>query len=292
MVGEEVPQNRQQGLVRPDHLPDRLDPDRRRMGDAGTVGLVDQPFPRIEVEQGPDGRARGVGEAQAGPFDLVDRQGQTLDPAFAGQIAHIGDGDGVLGRAFLGPGEMHRLGQGGGDLAPAGDQGVVDVVELVLAGEDGLQPVPLDHRGLQQGGGGVAVELEHLRRRDAVIAQVEAAVVQRRRFLVPGLADQGNGEVGDAEAVEQVVVEDVLTGGQAERIQLLGRLFDLTNLAAVEAVAGGLVPVGLVGGGVPDEAQGLDPFAPVRPGRERQPLHQPPEEPRAEAPKPRRSGAV
>ncbi len=75
------------------------------------------------------------------------------------------------------------------DVDPLGDQLLVQAVELVERGKDLLFPVPLDNRGLEQTGRRVAVEFEQLGRAFTVIAEVEAAIVQGRRLVVPGLAD-------------------------------------------------------------------------------------------------------
>jgi hypothetical protein len=69
-----------------------------------------------------------------------------------------------------------RAGRQRMQILPAGDQLFVERVELVAAGLDLLQPIPLHHRGLDQRGRSVGVVFEHFGRRDPVIGEVETPV--------------------------------------------------------------------------------------------------------------------
>ena len=74
VIGEELPEDGEQPLVRPEHLPDGLDPRHDSVvGDRVAAELlVDHPFPRVELE---DGLHRSLAEideaARVVPADLV-----------------------------------------------------------------------------------------------------------------------------------------------------------------------------------------------------------------------------
>ncbi len=68
--------------------------------------------------------------------------------------------------------------------------------------------------------------------------------------------------------MEEVVVDDVLDGLEAEIVEGVGGGFELVDLLAVEEVADGFVPVGFVVDAVEVEALGFDGGLPVGAGLE------------------------
>jgi hypothetical protein len=125
----------------------------------------------------------------------------------------------------------------------------------------------LDDGGFEEAGGGVGVVFEELGRIDAVVGEVEAAV-EGELVAVPGLSDPWNKLRGDLEEVEEVVVDHVLDGLEAEVIEGVGGGFELVDLGGGEEVADGFVPVGLVVDAVEVEALGFDGGLPVGTGLE------------------------
>ena len=284
MPGEELPQDRQKPLVRPQHLVDRLDPQRR--GDAGahpleTVArelLLDHPLPRVELEDPLDVALALVDEPeQRMPADVLDRERLRLVPGLAGRVLEV-DGVHHVLAAALGRRVSEVDQAAGGDLAAPGvQQAVVDLVPLVRLGEAVLEPVPLDDRGLDQRGRGVGVELEQLGGRPAVVAQIETAD-HARGLSVPGLDDALEGMLGNPHLAPQAALDYPVAGVDAHREQLSAHPLELGNLLRREGVVRRVVPVGAdlaVGmeGLAVDETLGGDDRAPVRAGLDPHPAH-------------------
>jgi hypothetical protein len=202
--GEELPQNRQDSLVRPQHLVDRLDPQGRSHAGAHPVEavagelLLDHPLPRIELEDPLDVALVRVDEAeQRVPADLLDGERIGLVPGLLRCVLEV-DGVHHVLPAALGCRVREVDAASRRKLPPPGvEQAVVDLVPLVLLREPILEPVPLHHRGLDERGRGVGVELEQLGRRAPVVAEVEAAD-HARRLGMPRLDDPLDRVLGDA----------------------------------------------------------------------------------------------
>src|SRR3954447_21365266 len=154
MVRVQAPEHREDALVGPQHLPDRLDPERLALLVAHSlqrgVGelLVDQPLPRVELEDAAHRAPLGVDEADLGvQAHLLDRHQLAVQTRLARGLDHVGDGHEVLaGVLRLGVQQVQAVtGQAGQQLLPALHEQFVDHVPLIAAGAvDVLHPVPLD----------------------------------------------------------------------------------------------------------------------------------------------------
>ena len=262
--------------------------------------FVHQPFPRIQLEQHGDRLVVQIDEAGAVavPAEVVDHDRAGLDPGGLGGIAQIRRRDRIFAGAVGDMGEQHARRQQRRDVNPFRDEHVVQAGELVELREAFLLPAPLHDGRLEQRRRRVAVELEQLGRALAVIAKVETAIVERRGFGIPRIADRLVEGARDAEAVEQrLVVDDRLAGEQQQAIELGGSRLELGDLRAGEGVIGAFEPVWIAGRGVPDQPVRLDLCAPVGPRGDVAPDHSPappwpPPKPLADAPKPPREIAV
>ncbi len=141
-----------------------------------------------------------------------------------------------------------------------------------------LHPLPLDDGGLDERGGGVGVVFEELGRLTtggAGPADIEAAV-DGGRLLVPSPLDERDGFGRDVELRVALVVDDMLRGGEAHRLQLVAGGFEDVDFNGGEPVGGGLVPVGLRGHRgwrMECQAVGFDDALPVGARSERDAVH-------------------
>ena len=258
--------------------------------------LIGQPFPRIELEQRLDCPAVEVDEARQVlvPAKVTDEDRYGSDPRRLGGVAHIARGHRILARIIGDMRDVKRVTEQRRQLAPFVDQSLMQAVELVKRGEDLLLPRPLNHCRLQQRGRRVAVELEQLGRPGAVIAEVEPAEVERRRLGVPGVADRLVKRRRDREPIHQpLIVDDRLSGGEEQPVQLGRRGLDRLDLGEGEAVAGALVPIALAGCTVPDQSLRLNLALPVGARRQRAANQDPdPPDACADDPKPPRLTAL
>src|SRR5450432_2021477 len=272
VVRVELPEDRKNSLARKNQLPGRLDPLR-----GGVVHqkrrevLVEHPFPRIELE---DGRHRLVPDVheQAPPVipaDLGDEQLVRRDGGLRRRVAQVRDRHDVF--HVVERRELERLAREVRlQLLPRRDQPLVDRVELVPSGEHLLEPLPLDDRGLVQRRRSVGVVLEQLRRRLPVVREIEPAV-DRGRIRLPGAHDELARERRDAEIVPSLLLDDVTRCRDAHLLEPVGSALERVDLAGVEDVVGGLVPVRLTGR-VERQAERLDLRLPVGTGLRLDPL--------------------
>ncbi len=169
MVRKHLPEQRQDALVGEHGFPRRLDPARRRVLQLGTEGVVEHPFPGIELEGERDVGLVEVDEAAGlvAPADLLDVEQPGRQPGLARGVFEISQRAGVFGIAGD-AGEMEMLPRG--NLLPRRDQPLVDGVVLVgTRGDDAafdrlFEPGPLEHRRLEQRGRRVRIVFEQLRR--------------------------------------------------------------------------------------------------------------------------------
>ena len=136
---------------------------------------------------------------------------------------------------------------------PGLNQPFVDAVELILVGEQILEPMPLDDRRLQQGGWGVGVILQQLGWTLAIVRQVEPPV-DGQLVAVPALPDVVDELGRDRESVEQISRPsraDLPAGTYRS-----GRnwLFRSSRSPRTRTGNRALVPIGYVVGTVEDEA--------------------------------------
>src|SRR3954447_9502821 len=148
----EPPEHGQDPLVGPQHLPDRLDPDRLALlvahplqRGAGEL-LVDHPLPGVELEDAAHRAALFVDEADLWvQTHLLDRHQLAVQARRARGLDHVGHGHEVLaGVLRLGVEEVEAVaGQARDQLLPALDEQLMDHVPLVAAlAVDVLDPVP------------------------------------------------------------------------------------------------------------------------------------------------------
>src|SRR5262249_40077107 len=116
------------------------------------------------------------------------------------------------------------------------------------------------------------VVLEQLRRMHAVVGKIEPAV-DGGWLVVPRARDRVRRAFGDAEIREPAIVDDPLTGLEAQPLDLVRRRLDLVHLAAAERVIRALVPVDRALGVVVDEALALDDLFPAGPRSDDAALH-------------------
>ena len=280
-VGEQLGEDDQDRLVAQDHLPGRLQPSGRRVGEVASERLPEHPFPRVKLEEDLDGALAEVGEgATSGvPADPLDGDGLRLQARLGRRVAQVRDRHHVLER-LLDRREGDVPAELATDAAPRLDQPLVDAVELVEIpapgfadrGRQVLEPEPLDDRGLEEGGRGVRVVLQELGRPLAVERQVEPAV-DRVLVALPALLDEAVEGRGDVELVEPLLLDDVADRLQAQRIEPRGRGLDGVDLASLEEVIGALVPVGHPVDRVEQEALRLDEPGPVDAGLGRDSKH-------------------
>ena len=225
-------------------------------------------LPGVELEGVAQGLVVDVAElAGVGvPADLGDRVGEGEPAGLHGGVHQVVDGHlhlaavvGVLLAEVVE--EVHPVAveaPRAAQVAPGGDEAVVDGVPLVHLRHHVLHPVPLDDPGLHEPGRGVAVDLEHLDRPVGAVGQVEAGVergvgrldgaaydVERAERQPEPLVGHRGGHVGD--------------GLQAHRPQLLGGGLEGLHLLHGHLVPRLLVPVGELGavghlGGREDQA--------------------------------------
>src|SRR5581483_2946189 len=122
--GVELPQHREQGLVREQRLPQRLDPQRLGQAADGVLAEVvgEDPLPRVELHQRRD---PGLGEVDEPvhrrlPPDVLDGQPDGVDAGLGGGLLQVRGGHVVLTAGVgSGPGEVDlRAGQLRPDLPP------------------------------------------------------------------------------------------------------------------------------------------------------------------------------
>ncbi len=274
MSGEEFPEDGEQGLVRPEHLPDRLDPDRPALdSQQGIRVLGQQPLPGIEGEYIADFPLIEVSELARPlvPPDVADRDLLSGDACLASRVLQIGQRNRVF--PVVCACEVERAGvQVRADLFPLGDQLFVDGVELVGRAAYVVQPVPLNHGGFNERGGGVGVVLQHLGRVDAVEGQVEPAV-DGRTFPLPCVLNGRNSGGRNAKFGVPLVVDDVLCCLQAHFLEFVGGLFENIDLRGAEGIKGRFVPVRAALGGMESKPLRLHDLLPVRPRVTAPPLH-------------------
>ena len=148
------------------------------------------------------------------------------------------------------------------EASEGSDQALVDRIELIGArGQRArrqllLQPLPLEHGGLEERGRRVGVELEKLGRSLSIVSQVEAAI-EVFVLALPASAQIVPGEFGDGETAQQrLAADDVLDRliAQADQVLCCGLEIRL-DLCQAESVVRRLVPIGLAVDGVVVEAQ-------------------------------------
>ena len=104
-----------------------------------------------------------------------------------------------------------------------------------------VEPVPLQHRRLDERGGRVRVVLEELRRAGTVEGEVEPAVDRGAALAVvrfPRSLDGRHGRLRDPERIVQLVRDDVLDRLERQSMDLVRRGFDARDLAVREAIGG------------------------------------------------------
>lgn len=280
VVREELPHDREDALVGEHHFPGRLDPE--HLGERGREVfrelLVHEPFPRVELEEVVD---RLVGTIDIDfvdviPSDLRHRELDRGEARLLRRVHEVGDGHGVFGLALVS--EVHRSGlQVPFQFPPLFDEPFMDRGELVRAREELFTPQPLYYRRLDETRRGVGVVLEHLRRVLAVVGQVEASI-DARVFVLPGVLDERDGLLGDAEFGVATILDHVADGDERHPRQIIRRPFDLERLGQAEPVVGALVPVRALRARVVREALTRDDLSPVGSRGDLDPLHvQPPE---------------
>ena len=267
MAGVELPEHRQDPLVRRHHLPGRLQPPGVGPRQHGCEGLPGHPLPRIELEAGAHLRAVPVDE---GPLPLVPADGPHLHEGgpqapLGGRVLEVGGGEDVLrDRQAREVERPHR--KPGRELLPARHQPLVERVPLVGGGVHVLQPVPLHHRRLDQAGRGVGVELEEARGPHAVPGQVHPAVdggVAVAVHALPGAGHQRRHLPRDGEPLPEAAgLDDVPDRGQHHLVELGGGPLEQVHVTRSERPEGRLVPVRALGG-VDGEPHLLHPALPV-----------------------------
>ena len=151
-------------------------------------------------------------------------------------------------------------------------QPLVNRVELVRTGVEVLQPEPLRHRGLHQGGWRIGVVFQQLRRRPPVEAQVKPSV-EAEIVTLPGAKNAGDGQLGDAQPVPPLMLDHRLGCLDAEVMQRVGGRFEHIHLFRTQLVGGGFIPVRPVFMRMVSQADLLDFLAPAGPGNGTMPLH-------------------
>ena len=235
--------------------------------------LAHHPLPRVELEEHGDRALVQVAEEAAVPADVgdVDRRARRCRPAWRCRAGSRG----CPGPRRCRPRRRSaRCGRPGSPAAICFQRSISrSWIELnwSCAGKTSLQPVPLHHARLEQRRGRVGVVLEHLRLARAVPGEVEAAE-ERLLVVVPGLLDERDEGLGDAEALVVAALDHAPGGVDAARLQLARGELELVDLGGGEPVAGALVPVDAVDR-VEVEAQLLDLAGPVDAGNEILALH-------------------
>lgn len=136
-------------------------------------------------------------------------------------------------------------------LRKARDQSFMQRVELIrlrrkfAAGDELLQPVPLNDGGFEQARRRVGVVFEELRTPPAVIGEIEATV-ERGVPPPPALGDQIARMGRDAQAIHRRFAgDDAVDEFEAQGVDLLRRRLDVSlDLPQGEDIADALVPVG------------------------------------------------
>ena len=105
-------------------------------------------------------------------------------------------------------------------------------------------PIPLSDRSLDEGGRGVGIVLEQLRRILAIVPEVEAAV-ERRGFFFPRALDERRGHLGNTELGIALIRDDMSGCRKIHLVQLVRRSLEHIDLARAEMVAGALIPIRL-----------------------------------------------
>ena len=183
---------------------------------------------------------------------------------FGRRVAQVRDRHQIFGLLVLGGGEIERRRAVVPQFFPLRDELFVNGVELIVFRVQILQPIPLHDSRLEERRRRVGVVLEKLRRRVAVVHEIEAAV-DRGRFSVPRPFDRVDGGNGNPEFDVPLLVDDVLSGLEADPLQLVCRRLDLVDLAAAEHVVRAFVPVQAALGVMVDEPLAPDGLFPVLP---------------------------
>src|SRR6185437_15694738 len=206
-----------------------------------------------------------VHEARAVPTDVRDRDRARLEPRLHRRVAEVIHVAAVLGGVGL-AGEIDASvgGKRAAHLLPAGDELLVDRVELVVLGKDILQPVPLHDARLEKRGRRVRVVFEHRGLARAVPREVEAPV-EARIVVAPRALDERVESLGDPEALVLAALDHAPRGLDAALLQLARGGLQAVDLRGAEAIARALVPVDRAVDGVEIEAERLDLRGPVHP---------------------------
>ena len=155
-------------------------------GSDGTERFAHHPLPGVELEHQFDRLVARVDKAAApAPADGVHRQKRRsrVRPAARSppDTRSVPRSSGTVGHA----GEMQTSAPLARSRLPALDQALVQRIVLVGVLRDDaachriLQPLPLEHRGLEHRGRRVGVVFQEFRRSLAVVAQIEASVEAR-----------------------------------------------------------------------------------------------------------------
>lgn len=115
-------------------------------------------------------------------------------------------------------------------------------IELVGLREPFLQPVPLGDGSLHQAGRSVAVVFKQLDMAP-VVGQVQPAV-QRGRLALPSLANVRRGSLGNVHAIQQIPVQNRISGRERQPLDFGRSCLKALNLFGREFPVRRLVPIG------------------------------------------------
>jgi hypothetical protein len=154
MIGIELPQDREYRLAAQEELPGRLDHGEPRARDVLPELVAHHPLPRVELEERANRRAVEIDEGIriAGPADVLDVDVPRIEPRLKRRVAQILEVAEIF-LALLDAREVNDrdgAGQRRADRAPAGDELLVERVELVGVRPDRLEPAPLRDRRLDE----------------------------------------------------------------------------------------------------------------------------------------------
>jgi hypothetical protein len=190
VTGKHLVQQGQHALVGKQHLPRGLDRDEARGFDMRAEIVLDEPGPRIELEERADRPVVGIEELLAVPADGIQIEAHGLEPGRArgrGEEVERQRGFGVVGRT----GEMHGQARQA-ETAPRLDEPAFDLVELQGTRDGERAPFGLEARGLDEGDGRFGVVFEKSGRAARPPGEVEAAD-QVARLPVPRIRDEAGG---------------------------------------------------------------------------------------------------
>ena len=158
----------------------------------------------------------------------------------------------------------------GRQLLPGVDQALVDRVELIRSLRDDValdclfEPVPLEHRALEDRGGGVRIVFQQLCRAVAVEREIEPAV-EAAIVAVPALGNQGPERFRYLQpAQDAFVVDRAADEFETHGVDLGGRRLDSAlDFVQRKRVVGALVPIAFAVDGVKIESGAFGSCAPV-----------------------------